>query len=129
MTQEGIRSELGDQQMYALEMDIRRQEDILRKGGKDPHLVYDPRSEQFFGRPENLDKYKVSLQQIQQYRDAVRKGQPAAGILPAAPPKPPAGMPDDAFQGRDNKWYVERNGKIYPIVLKGAGAPKVPMSE
>lgn len=48
-------------QFYRAEMDARRQEAVLKQKGLDPHLVYDPRSEYFFGKSENLAKYNVSL--------------------------------------------------------------------
>ena len=79
MTKTGEHSLLGTQQMYEFEMDARRQEAELRKQGKDPHLVYDPRSEYFWGRPENLAKYHVPLQEALDYEKTFR--------AMAAPPK------------------------------------------
>lgn len=55
---------LGSQQLYFAEMDARRQEEALKKKGLDPHLVYDPRSEYFFGEPKNLARYQRSLQEL-----------------------------------------------------------------
>jgi hypothetical protein len=75
-------SVLGTQQMYAFEMAARAQEEDLRKQGKDPHLVYDPRSEQFFGRPENLAKYRVSAQQAQQYEKMMKDIDAAEAAAP-----------------------------------------------
>lgn len=50
------------QPLYEAEMDARQQEQTLRAKGLDPHLVYDPRSEYFFGKAENIQKYKQPLQ-------------------------------------------------------------------
>lgn len=60
----GVHSALGQQQMYAAEMDARRQEGEMRRKGLDPHLIYDPRSEYFFGKPANIMKYHVSMQDV-----------------------------------------------------------------
>lgn len=60
-------SQLGLQRVYEAEMDARRQENVLRAKGIDPHLVYDPRSEHFFGRPENLSRFQPSLQDAVKY--------------------------------------------------------------
>lgn len=67
MSTTGEHSLLGTQQAYQFEMDARHQEQVLRQQGRDPHLVYDPRSTEFFGRPENIGKYRVSLQEAQKY--------------------------------------------------------------
>jgi hypothetical protein len=125
----GEHSALGSQQMYAAEMDARRQEDVLRQQQKDPHAVYDPRSEYFFGKPENLRKYQVTLQQTQDYERRLREGAapaPATTTPTPAAPKPPAGYPD-AQIGVDGKWHVERNGKFFTVVSSPA-APVIPMS-
>lgn len=88
-TQNLQHSLLGSQRMYEFEMDARRQEEVLRKSGKDPHLVYDPRSEYYFGRPENIAKYRVSLKDAQTYETQIKKGAvPSTGKpveLPAVP--------------------------------------------
>lgn len=60
----------GSDKLYVAEMDARRQEGILRAKNLDPHLVYDPRSEYFFGKPDNISKYKQPLQQMLQDRTA-----------------------------------------------------------
>lgn len=73
MNDAGIHSLLGTQRMYEFEMDARRQEEALRKAGKDPHLVYDPRSEYFFGRPENIAKYRVTMQEAAAYERTLKE--------------------------------------------------------
>lgn len=72
MNATGEHSVLGTQRMYEFEMDARRQEADLRKKGLDPHLTYDPRSEYFFGRPENIAKYRVSMQEAQKYEKTLK---------------------------------------------------------
>ncbi len=67
MTDTGTPSLLGTQRLYAFEMDAQRAEADLRKQGKDPSLVYDPSSEYFFGSPEKIAAYHVSLQEAQRY--------------------------------------------------------------
>jgi hypothetical protein len=57
-------------------------EDVLRKKGLDPHLVYQPESEYFFGRSANLMKYRPSLQEKAHW-DAQQKAV-RAGTLPPA---------------------------------------------
>lgn len=79
----GIHSTLGLQKMYEAEQDARRQETALRTKGLDPNLVYDPRSEYFFGRPQNIAKYHVSLQDDQAYRTQIENARKAS-----AQPKP-----------------------------------------
>lgn len=80
--EQGMASALGQQRILQAEQDARRQEEVLRRAGKDPHLIYDSRSEYFFGRPENLRKYQPTLKQIQDYEAGVRKG---GANLPAGP--------------------------------------------
>lgn len=82
---------LEGEKMYQAEMDARRLEDALRKKGLDPHLVYQPGSEYFFGRPENLTKYRPTLQEKQEY-DARQK---AERNKQGAPPKPREFSPAD----------------------------------
>jgi len=72
MSDIGVHSVLGTQRMYEFEMDARRQEAVLRQKGLDPHLTYDPRSEYFFGRPENIAKYRVSMQEAQKYEKTLK---------------------------------------------------------
>lgn len=75
----------GQQKTYFAEMDARRQEASLRKQGKDPHLVYDPRAPEYFGRPENLAKFKASLTDLMHGLQQEGGAAPAAGEGPARP--------------------------------------------
>lgn len=72
----GHHSALGLTKMYEAEKAARRMEEDLRKAGKDPHLLYDPASPEFFGRPANIIKYRASLQDSQKYQKEL-------GIKPA----------------------------------------------
>lgn len=86
----GMHSALGSQKVYEAQMDARRQEDALRQAGKDPGLVYDPRAPEFFGRPENIARYHVSLADAMKYESSVKNEK--TGAAPANPtiPAPPA---------------------------------------
>ncbi len=89
----GSTSALGQLRTYQAEQDARRQEDVLRRAGKDPHAVYDPRSEYFFGRADNLKKYQPTLKEITDYESGLKKGgAQAPAVAPFEPfvVKPPA---------------------------------------
>jgi len=137
MTALGERSALGDQQIHKANLAAREQEEQLRRAGKDPHLVYDERSEFFFGRPENLRNFAVSLQQIQDYNAAIRKGEPAA--VPGAPAPAPVitgpgvtkttrsfmDLPENVpTQAPNRSWYVRRGDQLFP----SQPPPSVPVS-
>ena len=91
MTDAGVPSLLGTQHLYDFEMGARQQEAVLRKQGQDPHLVYQPGSQYYFGRPENIAKYHVSLQQAQQYEKDFRAMDKANAEALAAPKTPAPG--------------------------------------
>lgn len=114
MTEAGTPSILGAQRLYDFEMTARRQEDDLRKKGLDPHLVYDPTSQYFFGKPENIAKFHVSMTEAQQYDKTLRgmDKAAAAGAAPAAPAfKPP---PDWQFSP-SRRQYRDPQGRIHDI--------------
>lgn len=52
---------LGAQGLYRAEKDARRQEQVLRAKGIDPHSLYDPSSEYFLGKPDRIGSYRPSL--------------------------------------------------------------------
>ena len=58
----GLKTEKGEIAIYQLEKDARRQEALLKTKGQDPHSLYDPSSPNFLGKPSNLQKYQVSMQ-------------------------------------------------------------------
>lgn len=68
MNERGEHSLLGSQKTFEFIMDARRQESDLRAKGLDPTLTYDPRSEYFFAKPENIAKYYVSAQEAMKYK-------------------------------------------------------------
>jgi soluble lytic murein transglycosylase-like protein len=59
--QTGQPTAAGNQQFYLAEKDAMAQEDVLRAKGEDPASLYDPRSPNFFGKPDNMAKYNKSL--------------------------------------------------------------------
>jgi hypothetical protein len=79
----GMHSALGSQKVYEAQMDARRQEEALRAAGRDPGLVYDPRAPEFFGRPENIARYHVSLTDAMKYEASVKNEK--TGTAPANP--------------------------------------------
>lgn len=122
---------LGSPKLYTAEMDARRQEEDMRKKGLDPHLVYDPRSEYFFGKPSNIAKYQVPMDQLVRDRAAAPRntnltapGNTVTGIeVKEASPKPPAGAPEDAKLAPDGNWYVARDGKYFRYETRKATVP------
>jgi hypothetical protein len=66
----GGHSALGSQRMYAFEMEARRQEEDLRKQGKDPHQIYDPSSPNFIGKL--VPKYHVSMSEAQGFEKQIQ---------------------------------------------------------
>lgn len=48
----------GRQPLYEAEMAARQKEADVRSKGGDPHSVYDPSSPNFFGKPENLQRFR-----------------------------------------------------------------------
>jgi len=70
----GGHSALGSQRMYAFQMEARRIENDLRTKGLDPHLAYDPSSQYFVGKPENIARYRVSMQDAQGYEKSLKEG-------------------------------------------------------
>jgi hypothetical protein len=82
----GEHSQAGAQAMYFAEMDARRQEGVLRQKGIDPHELYDPRSQYFFGRKENLEKYNRSLAEVMKDRANALKSGPQVTQPPAFRP-------------------------------------------
>lgn len=52
--------------LYVAEMAARQKEAEVRASGGDPHSVYDPTSPNFFGKPDNIQKYKQPLQTLLQ---------------------------------------------------------------
>lgn len=73
---------LGAQGLYRAEKDARRQEQVLRAKGTDPHLLYDPTSEYFLGKPANISSYRPSLADQAAYNAQLKadKNRPAASV-------------------------------------------------
>jgi len=121
ITELGEHSELGSQNRYRAESDAQHMEEVLKKQGKDPMLVYRPGNENYFGRPENIEQYHASLQDIQKYQAHLRAVPPGAtfterfGNLPPAKPGTIAIGPETAKLAPDGNYYVERGGKFFRV--------------
>lgn len=117
----GVHSTLGLQKMYLAEKDALRMEDQLRKAGKDPHGLYDPSSPDFFGKPSNLMKYHVSMQDDINYRKQVEapgggnltgKDKQITGIqVTDVPFRPPANWQFSASRQQ----FRDPDGNLYDI--------------
>lgn len=69
----GSHSVLGSQKMYEFEMALRDKEKSLIQQGKDPTSLYRPNSPDFFGAPENIANYRVSLADAQKHETLLKK--------------------------------------------------------
>lgn len=79
---------LGSPKLYAAEMDARRQEQLLRSQGKDPHSLYDPASPNFFGK--QLGKYQGSMQgDLTTQAETPAKREDAMPAIPPPDQRPP----------------------------------------
>jgi len=115
-------SPLGAQQTYMAQMGARQQEEAIRKKGLDPHLVYDPRSEYFFGKPANLAKYQKPIQDI--VNDMATVSQPDTSKTPAFV------APKDWQWSASRRQYRDPDGKIYDASGKPVTqAPTVPRGQ
>lgn len=110
----GSRSAVGQQNMYRAEMDARRREADLRRQGVNPHELYNPDSPHYFGKPENIARFRYSMQ------DATRAM--AGGTAPPAPARQPAqpksittGTGETGQLAPDGHYYVERGGHYFRV--------------
>jgi hypothetical protein len=103
MNDRGEHSLLGSQKLYEFDQAARRQEEVLRQQGKDPHLVYDARPDNpyYFGRPENITKYRVTMKDALEYEKKIKfqdafadqERQKAAATKPGPAPAAPSTEP------------------------------------
>jgi hypothetical protein len=106
----GVKSPSGQARMYMFEMAARRQEEQARRDGKDPHVVYDPESPYFFGRPANVAKYRRTLQD---------KMNDMRGVAPEPPTAPePPGLPSEQLRTQGLQLLNDQ--------LKANSAPALP---
>jgi hypothetical protein len=126
MNEYGEHSLLGSQRMYQFEMAAQEAEQALRAKGLDPHLAYKPDSEHYFGKPANLERYRVSAQEAMKYKAEIEKSRKAGTPLPELPPIPKTPIrlevlePSKAFVPPPNwEWspsrrqYRDPDGHIY----------------
>lgn len=119
----GHHSALGLQKMYEAERAARRAEEDARKRNQDPHTVYDPSSPDFFGKPQNLMKYRASMQESAAFQAEISKGKVSANpsgqgetvvgvdVKDAPAFKPPAGWQFSASRQQ----YRDPDGKLYDM--------------
>jgi len=120
LAQYGIHSALGQQKMYAAQRDAITEEAALRAAGKDPRSLYDPSSPNFFGRPENIAKYHVTMQQGLDFANdkgsmnLTGPGKTVTGVDVQNAPveKPPM---EGARKAADGQWYVQKDGKYFRV--------------
>ena len=99
---------MGSPTVYIAEKEAIRREKELKDAHIDPHLLYEPTSQYYFGAAGNIAKFQTSLQQ--------GLSQPATpGAAVPKTTQRPVGFPDDAQPGRDGKWYVVRDGKRFRV--------------
>jgi len=110
----------GSPKMYAAEMDARRREADLQRKGLDPHLIYDPSSEYFIGKPANLRKYQSSMQEDLNAKAAApaqpEKPAPLAPQTAAQRPEPPPslrGIADLQWSPKRQMYRDGSTGKVY----------------
>lgn len=116
----GRQTPLGSQKVFEAQKDAARQEAQMRAKGEDPHQLYDPTSKFFLGRPEYINKFRVSLTDNVNYL-ARLAATPAATNAPSAAPafKPPA----DWQFSPSRKLYRDPTGRIYDPTGRPAGLP------
>ena len=97
----------GRQPLYEAEMAARQKEADVRSKGGDPHSVYDPSSPNFFGKPDNLQRFR-NREPLQTQMNNPQPGQPGTpNPTPTISSKAdydklPAGS---VFVGADGKQY------------------------
>lgn len=113
----GVHSALGQQKIYAFERDARRLERELKKKGQDPHSLYDHTSPNFFGKPGNLQKYQVSMQDAMAYSASINKNLTAPGttITGVEVTDMPFRAPPNWQFSASRKQYRDPSGNIYDI--------------
>lgn len=117
LAQYGIHSALGQQKMYLAEKDAIAQERIIKAKGEDPRSLYEPSSPNFFGRPENIARYHITMQQGLDFANdkgsanLTGPGKTITGVTVQDAPafKPPANWQYSA--SRDQ--YRDPSGKLY----------------
>lgn len=117
LAQYGIHSALGQQKMYLAEKDAIAQERIIKAKGEDPRSLYDPSSPNFFGRPENIARYHITMQQGLDFandKGSTNLTGPGKTITGVTVQDAPAFKPPSNWQyspSRDQ--YRDPSGKLY----------------
>ena len=110
---------MGSPKLYQAEQDARRFEADMRKQGKDPHLLYDPSSEYFIGKPGMLQKWQGSMQGDL----ATRAETPAAPAKPVdnGPPANLRGIASLSYSASRKMWRDDTTGQLYDATGKEIG--------
>jgi hypothetical protein len=102
----------GRQPIYEAEMAARQREAAVRAAGGDPHSVYDPTSPNFFGKPENLRRFRDHEPLSSLFRQPGAPG----GDLTAPLPDRPKNFPTNAqWDANARYWYVIQDGKKFRV--------------
>ena len=132
-----------------MERAMRAREEAIAKKGGNPDDVYNPDSKDFFGTPENLSRFAVTLPEANKYQaELAKKGlaippplkempEAAAGVPGSGVPRSAPGLsydnPIDASKMtreqvlgnfKPNTWVRLPDGRVGRVPY-----PKIPMSE
>lgn len=77
-------SPVGNRRYYEFTRDVDSMVDLYRKNGKDPSLLFDPRSPDYMGRPDVLARYRPTMQE--ENAEAISAVRPGGSVGPIAPP-------------------------------------------
>jgi hypothetical protein len=101
----------GSPALYAAEMDARKKEAAMRAAGKDPSIIYDPSSPDFFGKPANVQRFKSSMQD-QLRANPSGQGEQVLGIKVENKFAPPSNW---LFSATRKQFKDPSSGKVYDM--------------
>jgi hypothetical protein len=128
LAQNGLHSALGEQRMFQAQRDAISQEVTMRAQGKDPRSLYDPSSPNFFGRPENIARYHISMKQATDFTTQSMNG--GAGDVAAVTPIPVASEFKNFFSsGRAEQQGVQFNPSTDLTQIKTTGGQPVTVNK
>lgn len=110
----GLKTEQGEVNLYRLEKDALRMERDLKVRGQDPHSLYDPASPNFLGKPANLSRYQVTMQQ-QLQQPPTAKESSVGDIISIDRQNTKFNPPPDWKYSPSRNQYRSPDGKLYDI--------------